>query len=144
MAHENSLKNLMPIEEVNSRRTREQHSKDSRKGGENSGKSRSIRAREKEEWLEMLNLPMKEGDLDEIKSLAGVKGANLTVSKQMKAVLIREVLKGNLRAYELLLRVIGIDEPEPQEPSQGQASSFIEALNNTAAEVWANEAPEKE
>ena len=114
------------------------------RGGKNSAKARSIKAREKEEWLELLSLPMKEGELDEIKSLAGVKGANLTVSKQMKAVLIREALKGNLRAYELLLRVIGMDEPEPQEPSQGQANSFVEALNNTAAEVWANEAPEKE
>ena len=32
--------NLMPIEEVNSRRSREQHSEDSRKGGKASGKSR--------------------------------------------------------------------------------------------------------
>jgi hypothetical protein len=115
-----------------------------RKGGVNSGKTRSIKAREKEEWLELLSLPMKDGELDELKSLAGVKGANLTVSKQMKAVLIREVLKGNLRAYELLLRVIGIDEPEPKDPTENQANSFVDALNNTAAEVWANEAPEKE
>ena len=134
----------MPIEEVNSRRTREQHSKDSRKGGENSGKSRSIKAREKAEWEELLSLPMKSGKVDKIKSLADVKGANLTVSKAMKAKIVSEVLKGNLRAYELLLRCVGMDEPEPQEPPQGQDNSFVDALNNTAAEVWANEAPEKE
>ena len=117
-----------------------------RKGGKNSGKSRSIKAREKEEWAELLSLPMKSGKVDKIKSLADVKGANLTVSKAMKAKIVSEVLKGNLRAYELLLRCVGMDEPEPQEPSQGQASGFVGALNNAAAEVWAdeNEAPEKE
>lgn len=35
--------NLMPIEEVNSRRTREQHSEDSRKGGVSSGVSRNLK-----------------------------------------------------------------------------------------------------
>ena len=146
MANENSMKNLMPIEEVNSRRTREQHSADSRKGGIASGKARSIKAREKAEWEELLSLPMKTGKVDKIKSLADVKGANLTVSKAMKAKIVAEVLKGNLRAYELLLRCVGIDEPEPMESPQDNANSFVDALNNTAAEVWANEneAPEKE
>ena len=114
------------------------------RGGKNSAKSRSIKAREKEEWLELLSLPMKSGEVDNIKSLADVKGANLTVSKAMKAKIVAEALKGNLRAYELLLRCVGMDEPEPQESSQGQSNSFVEALNNTAAEVWANEAAEKE
>ena len=89
---------------------------------------------------------MKDGDLDELKSIGAIKGANLTLSKQLKAVLIREALKGNLKAYELLLRCVGIDEPEPQENQQSQSSNFVEALTNTAAEVWANEneAPKKE
>lgn len=47
----NKLNNLMPIEEVNSRRTREQHSADSKKGGIASGKSRNLTARLKE-WAE--------------------------------------------------------------------------------------------
>lgn len=117
-----------------------------RKGGVNSGKSRSIKAKEKEEWAELLSLPMKTGKLDKVKSLADVKGANLTVSKAMKAKIVTEVLKGNLRAYELLLRCVGMDEPEPPEASQEQSNSFVDALNKTAAEVWGNEneAPEKE
>lgn len=117
-----------------------------RKGGVNSGKARSLKAKEKAEWEELLSLPMKTGKLDKVKSLADVKGANLTVSKAMKAKLVTEVLKGNLRAYELLLRLIGMDEPEPPEAPQEQSNSFVDALNKTAAEVWANEneAPEKE
>ena len=115
-----------------------------RKGAIQGHKNKSIRAKEKEEWMELLSLPMKTGDLDDVASLADVKGANLTVSKAMKAKLVTEVLKGNLRAYELLMRLIGMDEPEPQEAPQEQSNSFVNALNDTAAEVWANEAPEKE
>lgn len=134
--------NLIPMSERSKSEAREL----GRKGGINSGKARSIKAKEKAEWEELLSLPMKSGKVDKIKSLADVKGANLTVSKAMKAKIVSEVLKGNLRAYELLLRCVGMDEPEPQEPSQGQASGFVGALNNAAAEVWAdeNEAPEKE
>lgn len=115
-----------------------------RKGGIASGKARSIKAKEKEEWMELLSLPMKDGKLDKIKSLADVKGANLTVSKAMKAKLVAEVLKGNLRAYELLLRCVGMDEPELPEAPQGQASGFVSALNDTAEGVWSNEAPEED
>ena len=114
------------------------------KGGKNSGISRNLKAREKEEWAELLSLPMKDGEVDDLTSLAGAKGANLTVSKAMKAQIVTEVLKGNLRAYELLLRCVGMDEPEQPDPQQGQHNGFVDALNHTAAEVWANEAPKEE
>ena len=139
MANEQNLKNF-----GEGHRTTSEEREIQRKGGIASGKARSLKAREKAEWEELLSLPMKSGKVDKIKSLADVKGANLTVSKAMKAKIVSEVLKGNLRAYELLLRCVGMDEPEPMESSQGQANSFVDALNNTAAEVWANEAAEKE
>ena len=132
--------NLIPMSERSKSEVREL----GRKGGIASGKARSIKAREKAEWEELLSLPMKNGKVDKIKSLADVKGANLTVSKAMKAKIVSEVLKGNLRAYELLLRCVGIDEPEHQGSSQDNANSFVDALNHTAAEVWANEASEEE
>ena len=106
--------------------------------------SRNRKKRDREEWDELFSLPMKDGDLDELTSITGIKGANLTLSKQLKAVLVREALKGNLKAYELLMRYAGMEEPEPQEAPQEQTNGFVNALNGTAAEVWANEAPEKE
>ena len=132
--------NLIPMSERSKSEAREL----GRKGGIASGKARSIKAREKAEWEELLSLPMKSGKVDKIKSLADVKGANLTVSKAMKAKIVSEVLKGNLRAYELLLRCVGMEEPEPPESSQGVSSGFVNAINDTAAEVWSSEAPEKE
>lgn len=49
--------NLMPIEEVNSRRTREEHSKDSQKAGQKSGEVRRQRKAMKEQMEMLLSLP---------------------------------------------------------------------------------------
>lgn len=49
--------NLMPIEQVNSRRSREEHSKDSAKGGKKSGEVRRKRKAMKEQMDLLLSLP---------------------------------------------------------------------------------------
>lgn len=51
--------NLIPIEQVNSRRTREEHSKDSAKGGKKSGEVRRQRKAMKEQMEMLLSLPFK-------------------------------------------------------------------------------------
>lgn len=115
-----------------------------RAGGIASGKARSARAREKEEWARLLSMAMNSGDCEDIESLADAKKANLSISTAMKIKLITEALKGNIKAYETIYRYAGAEEPEPQEAQQSQSNGFIEALNGTAAEVWANEAPKEE
>ena len=54
--------NLMPIQEVNSRRTREQHSEDSRKAGIKSGEVRRQRKAMKEQMELLLSLPFNVKD----------------------------------------------------------------------------------
>lgn len=49
--------NLMPIQEVNSRRSREEHKKDSSKGGKKSGEVRRQRKAMKEQMEMLLALP---------------------------------------------------------------------------------------
>ena len=137
MANEQNLKRGNPATQFTCGRVAVENQK-------KSVESRNRRKRDREEWEELFSLPMKDGDLDELTSITGIKGANLTLSKQLKAVLVREALKGNLKAYELLMRYAGMAEPEPQEAPQEQSNGFVNALNGTAAEVWANEAPEKE
>ena len=56
--------NLMPIQEVNSRRTREEHSKDSSKGGKKSGEVRRKRKAMKEQMEMLLSLPCNVLDKD--------------------------------------------------------------------------------
>lgn len=54
--------NLMPIQEVNSRRSREQHRKDSRKGGKKSAEVRKQRKAMKEQMELLLALPFNAKD----------------------------------------------------------------------------------
>ena len=144
MAHENSLKNLMPIEEVNSRRTREQHSADSRKAGKASGESRNINAEMRKKLEQIVKMTLREGKADKIKNLADAKGANLTISDALLVKLVTMALSGNIKAMGKLMELLGMDSPAPQEAPQEQGNSFVNALNDAAEGVWANEAPEKE
>ncbi len=68
--------NLMPIQEVNSRRTREQHSKDSRKGGKRSAEVRRQRKAMKEQMEMLLSLPLniKDRQGNEIKKVLATLG----------------------------------------------------------------------
>lgn len=74
--------NLMPIQEVNSRRTREQHSEDSRKGGKRSAEVRRQRKAMKEQMEMLLSLPfnLKDrngNDLADMLSELGIEKENI-------------------------------------------------------------------
>ena len=144
MANQNSLNNLMPIEEVNSRRTREQHSEDSRKGGKNSGESRTMNAEMRKKLEKILKMTLKEGKADKIHNISEAKGANLTVSEALIVKLVTMALSGNMKALSELLRLVGMENIEQPQATQEQTTGFVNALNDTAVEVWADEAPEKE
>lgn len=68
--------NLMPIEIVNSRRSREQHSEDSRKGGKKSGEVRRKRKAMKEQMNLLLSLPfnLRDSKGQEIKKILATLG----------------------------------------------------------------------
>ena len=83
----NTNENLMPIQEVNSRRTREQHSADSRKGGIASGEARRRRKTLKEELLLLL-----ETDDNNIK---------------ISTALIKKALNGDIQAFTTIRDTIG-------------------------------------
>lgn len=90
MANENSLKNLMPIEEVNSRRTPEQHSEDSRKAGIASGKSRNLKS--------LLLKALEDGGYE-----------------KMVDVAMAEIENGNARFWELVRDTVGEKPADKQE-----------------------------
>lgn len=74
--------NLMPIEQVNSRRTREEHSEDSKKGGQKSGEVRRQRKAMKEQMEMLLSLPfnLKDNngnDISEMLSTLGIEKENI-------------------------------------------------------------------
>lgn len=119
---------------------------EAKKGGKKSGEVRSMNAAMRKRLEQITKMTLREGKADKIKNLAAAKGANLTVSDAMLIKLVTMAMSGNLKAMDKMFELLGMDSPEPPEPSQAQANSFVDALNNAAAEVWANEneAPEKE
>ena len=93
--------NLIPIEEVNSRRTREEHSKDSQRGGQRSGEVRRQRKAMKEQAELLLSLPFnltdkKGNELKEVLKKLGIDEDNIDNQMAMIVALWKTAL-GNGR-----------------------------------------------
>ena len=136
MANEENLKPFT------SDQSREEAVKNGRKGGKKSGETRSANAEMRKRLEQIVKMTLKEGKADKIKNLAEAKGANLTISDALLVKLVTMALGGNIKAINKLMELLGMDAPTPQEPPQEQGSGFVNALNESAEEVWANETPE--
>lgn len=86
--------NLIPVTKKSKTEAREISSK----GGIKSGEVRRAKKAMRETLQELLNLPLKKGDIAEITSLAEAKGKNLTAEQAMCVAMIKEALKGNVKA----------------------------------------------
>jgi hypothetical protein len=133
--------NLVPF---TSEQSREEAVKNGRKGGIASGVARRQKADLRKRLRELVDMPLRAGDIDDIKTLADAKNANLSISDALLAKLVVMALGGNIKAMNTLMGMLGNDPTEAPEAPQSVTSGFIDALNGTAAEVWANEAPEEE
>ena len=125
-------------------RTGEEQVKIAQKGGKKSGEVRSMNAEMRKRLEQIVKMTLREGKADKIKNISEAKGANLTVSDALIVKLVTMALSGNMKALSKLMELMGMDSPAPAEAPQGQSNSFVNALNDTAAEVWADEAPEEE
>lgn len=114
-----NLENLMPIEQVNSNRTREQHSEDSRRAGIASGKAR----REKATMLQML-----EKCLDATNDKTGK-----TYKELATLGLIKGAINGSSKNYEIIQALMEKKEEKEEDfetiitiPAKDVASSFVD------------------
>lgn len=144
----NSLANLKPNESTQFK-SGQNAVENGRKGGLKAQENRRTRKKEQEEWAELLSLALDKGIEEDITHLKEAKTKNLTVSKAMKVKLITEALKGNFKAYELIMRYAGAEEKEEDEQEQNNnetdtENSFIKALNTRAEELWKNETTDTE
>lgn len=113
--------NLMPIEEVNSKRSREEHSEDSRKGGIASGEARRRKRTMREAAELFLSLPVKDDELKERMEALGVDGDD--VDNQM-AVIVGLTMKatgGDSKAAKVLAELLG----------EGQRQLEVSGINGT-------------
>ena len=133
--------NLIPF---TSDQSREEAKKNGRKGGIASGISRRQNADIRKRLREIVNMPLNDGDIKDIKTLADAKGANLSISDAIVVKLVTMALSGNIKAMNKVTELLGNDPTEAQEAPQSVTSGFVDALNGTAMEVWADEAPEEE
>lgn len=98
--------NLIPIEEVNSRRSREKHKKDSSKGGQKSGEVRRQRKVMKEQMEMLLTLPCnKQKQLKLIKNL-GIETEQIDNQMALIVMLYEKALKGNIQAFHTIREII--------------------------------------
>jgi hypothetical protein len=132
--------NLIPMNE----RTKDEQRKIARQGGIASGKVRKQNADIKKRLKEIANMALRDGKIDKIKTLADAKSANLSVSDALLVKLVAMALNGNIKAMNTLMGMLENDPTEAQEATQSVTSGFIDALNGTAAEVWADETPKEE
>ena len=133
--------NLIPF---TSDQSREEAKKNGRKGGIASGIARRQSADIRKRLREIANMPLNDGDIKDIKTLADAKGANLSISDAIVVKLVTMALSGNIKAMNKVTELLGNDPTEAPEAPQSVTSGFIDALNGTAQEVWADEAPEEE
>ena len=132
--------NLIPMNE----RTKDEQRLIARMGGIASGESRRQSADLKKRLREMVNMALKPGEITEINTLADAKGANLSIADALLVKYVTMALGGNIKAMNKVMELLESDPTEAQETPQSVSSGFVDALNGTAAEVWANEAPEEE
>ena len=133
--------NLIPF---TSEQSREEAVKNGRKGGIASGIARRQNADIRKRLREIVNMPLNDGEIKDIQTLADAKGANLSISDAIVVKLVTMALSGNIKAMNKVTELLGNDPTEAQEAPQSVTSGFVDALNGTAMEVWADEAPEEE
>lgn len=111
-------KNLMPIQEVNSNRTREQHSEDSRKGGVASGVSRRRKRSLKEAADLYLSLPVSDRRAWNKIARRGVDPEDIDNQMAMIIGLTIAATAGDAKAAKVIVDLLGEDSKESDEGVQ--------------------------
>lgn len=128
-----------PNAEATQFRSGEEAVENGRKGGIASGQARRRRKALTDTISELFSMPIKDGklsELEKIKSIASIKGKNVTVQEAIVLAQIQKALKGDSRSARLL---IDIFENKATDDVLTATDNFLEALNGTAAEDWSDD-----
>ena len=131
MANEENLKQI---------RTESEAREKGRAGGIASGKSRRRKKHIKDTVKMLMQLPLMEGKLDALTSYDTLNGKNRTVEEQLILKQIEKASKGDLNAFNALIKIISDGETGGKQKSPDVSAtadnSFIKALESKTAEVW--------
>jgi hypothetical protein len=147
-------------------RTTDEQQEIATKGGIASGKARREKKAMRETLEILLTMPLKDGSieqLEEIQSIASLKGKNITVQEAIMFAQIQRALKGNTRAAEYIRDTSGnklreglLDYEEQQARieklkaetakikgevtgDEMQDDGFMDALRSEVGDTWAEE-----
>ena len=121
-------KNLMPIQEVNSNRTREQHSEDSRKGGVASGVSRRRKRSLKEAADLYLSLPVSDRKMWNKISNRGVDPEDIDNQMAMIIGLTMAATAGDAKAAKVIVDLLGEDSHSGEAAVHPLVSDLVTAV----------------
>ena len=121
-------KNLMPIQEVNSNRTREQHSEDSRKGGVASGISRRRKRSLKEAADLYLSLPVSDQKMWNKISRRGVDPDDIDNQMAMIIGLTIAATAGDAKAAKVIVDLLGEDSHSGEAAVHPLVSDLVTAV----------------
>ena len=121
-------KNLMPIQEVNSNRTREQHSEDSRKGGVASGVSRRRKRSLKEAADLFLSLPVSDRKMWNKISRRGVDPDDIDNQMAMIIGLTMAATAGDAKAAKVIVDLLGEDSHSEEATVHPLVSDLVTAV----------------
>ena len=121
-------KNLMPIQEVNSNRTREQHSEDSRKGGVASGISRRRKRSLKEAADLYLSLPVSDRKMWNKISRRGVDPEDIDNQMAMIIGLTMAATAGDAKAAKIIVDLLGEDSHSEEATVHPLVSDLVTAV----------------
>ena len=121
-------KNLMPIQEVNSNRTREQHSEDSRKGGVASGASRRRKRSLKEAADLYLSLPVSDRKMWNKISRRGVDPEDIDNQMAMIIGLTMAATAGDAKAAKIIVDLLGEDSHSEEAAVHPLVSDLVTAV----------------
>ena len=124
-------KNLMPIQEVNSNRTRKQHSEDSRKGGVASGVSRRRKRSLKEAADLFLSMPVTDTRTFNKMAKAGIDVDDADYQMAVIVGLTMQAAKGDAKAAKAVFDLLGeIPDDDGGNKQEQDHSALIEAIKN--------------
>lgn len=121
--------NLMPIEEVNSRRTREKHSEDSRRAGIASGVSRRRKKSLREAAELYLSLPVSDKRAWNKLARDGVAPEDVNNQMAIIAGLSIKAAKGDAKAAKVLFDLL---EEQPKEEPKNDRQALADLLLHPA------------
>ncbi len=115
--------NLIPINQVNSRRSREKHQKDSRKGGQKSGEVRRQRKAMKEQMEMLLSLPFKQQKQLKFIEDLGIDKDSIDNQMALIVAMYGKALKGDVQAFNTIREVT-------QDEKTTNTNNRIEIIND--------------